>query len=77
MSETIKARLTMDVTFSLNGESATEILDRLRLMCGRAIGEGMLTGETNAEVDDFSIDASIRQQLVPACSRRCCCLAAH
>ncbi|MBD3697611.1 hypothetical protein IE981_14780 [Klebsiella pneumoniae] len=50
-SEIVNARLTLDVTFLLNGEPAPEMLERLRSLCERAIGEGMLTGETAAEVD--------------------------
>lgn len=45
LTETIKVHLTLDVTYDLNGENATEMLGRLRRMCERAIGEGMLTGE--------------------------------
>ena len=53
LTETIKVRLTLDVTYDLNGENATEMVGRLRRMCERAIGEGMLTGETDAEVDEY------------------------
>ncbi|MCK6390844.1 MAG: hypothetical protein L6Q40_07450 [Azonexus sp.] len=45
--------MTLDVTYCLNGENATEMVGRLRRMCERAIGEGMLTGETDAEVDEM------------------------
>jgi len=60
LTETIKVRLTLDVTYDLNGENATEMVGRLRRMCARAIGEGMLTGETDAEVDEYSMDAVIQ-----------------
>ncbi|HBP1590334.1 TPA: hypothetical protein L5U93_004768 [Pseudomonas aeruginosa] len=56
--ETVNARLTLDVTYLLNGEAAPEMLARLQRMCERAIGEGLLTGETAAEVDTWSIDVS-------------------
>ncbi|CAM5285191.1 hypothetical protein [Eoetvoesiella caeni] len=56
--ETVNARLTLDVTYLLNGEAAPEMLARLQHMCERAIGEGLLTGETAAEVDTWSIDVS-------------------
>ena len=59
MNDTTKIRLTLDVTYTLNGENATEMVGRLRRMCERAIGEGMLTGETDAEVDEYSMDAAI------------------
>ncbi|WZB70152.1 hypothetical protein WJ968_31440 [Achromobacter xylosoxidans] len=56
--ETVNARLTLDVTYLLNGEAAPELLARLERMCELAIGEGLLTGETAAEVDTWSIDVS-------------------
>lgn len=59
-SETLQVRMTLDVTYSLNGENATEMVGRLRKMCERAIGEGMLTGETDAEVDVHSLDVVIQ-----------------
>ena len=58
MPETVNARLTLDVTYLLNGEAAPELLARLQRMCELAIGEGLLTGETAAEVDTWSIDVS-------------------
>lgn len=61
-SETVKMRLTLDVTYSLNGENASEMASRLRRMCERAIGEGMLTGETDAEVEVYSMDAVIQPE---------------
>lgn len=61
-SETVTVRLTLDVTYALNGENATEMVSRLRKMCERAIGEGMLTGETDAEVEEYSMDAGIQAE---------------
>lgn len=57
--EVVSARLTLDVAYLLNGEAATEMLARLRGMCERAIGEGLLTGETAAAVDTWSINVSV------------------
>lgn len=54
-SDTARVRLTLDVTYSLNGENATEMVSLLRKMCERASGEGMLTGESDAEVEEYSI----------------------
>ena len=62
LTETIKVRLTLDVTYDLNGENATEMVGRLRRMRERAIGEGMLTGETDAEVDEYSMDTVIQPE---------------
>ena len=38
------------------------MVGRLRKMCERAIGEGMLTGETDAEVEEYSMDAVIQSE---------------
>lgn len=54
--ETVKARLTLDVTCLLNGEAASEILARLQRMWVRAIGERLLIDETAAKVDAWSIE---------------------
>ena len=62
LPEPVKVRLTLDVTYSLNGENATEMVGRLRKMCERAIGEGMLTGETDAEAEEYSMDAAIQPE---------------
>src|SRR3546814_19312737 len=56
--ETVNARLTRDVTYLLNGEAVPELLARLERMCELAIGEGLLTGETAAEVDTCTIDTT-------------------
>lgn len=58
-----RVRLVMDVTYKLNGETAQEMAARLLSMCRRAIGEGLLTGETDAEVEDYSISAKARPDL--------------
>lgn len=57
-TKVVSARLTLDVTYLLNGEAESEMLARLRSMCEYAIDEGLLTGETAAEVDKWSIDVS-------------------
>eukprot|EP01034_Spumella_vulgaris_P002406 gene2406-3128_t len=49
--ETVNARLTLDVTYLLNGEAAPEMLARLQRMWERAIGERLLIDETAAKVD--------------------------
>ncbi len=59
---TVKVRLTLNITYDLNGENAVEMVSRLRKMCERAIGEGMLTGETDAEVEEYSMDAVIHPE---------------
>ena len=56
--ETVKARLTLDVTYLLNGEAAPEMLARLQRMWERAIGERLLIDETAAKVDAWSIEVT-------------------
>ena len=58
-SNVAKMRLILDVTYNLNGENAVEMASNLRKMCNRAIGEGMLTGEADAEVDESDIRVMI------------------
>lgn len=58
--EKLQVRLTMDVTYCLNGENSIEMTSNLRKMCERAIGEGLLTGETDAEVDNCSVSVAIQ-----------------
>lgn len=60
--QTVAVRLTIDVVYSVNGEDPTEMTDNLRRNCERAIGEGMLTGETDAEVEEYSMDAVIQPE---------------
>ena len=62
VTETVRVRLTVNVTYSLNRESAAEIIEHLRGACRRAIGVGMLTGETDTEVEEYSMDAVIQQE---------------
>lgn len=54
-------RLTLDVTYSLNGEDAEELIARLVRAVEHSIGEGMLTGTTASEVDTFTVKAGTRQ----------------
>jgi hypothetical protein len=58
-AQLIPCRLILDVSYALNGEDAGAMLARLREMCERAIGEGLLTGETAAEVDGYRIDTAV------------------
>lgn len=55
----VKVRLTLDVIYRLNGEDATEMASNLQRMCERAIGEGMLTGASDAEVDEYSMETNV------------------
>src|SRR3546814_8998772 len=68
---TVNARLTLDVTYLLNGEAVPELLARLERMCELAIGEGLLTGETAAEVDTWrSEERRVGKECVSTCRSR-------
>lgn len=58
--ELVNVRLTLDVTYDLNGENAVEMLRNLELMCQRAIGNGMLTGESDAEVESYEVKVFVK-----------------
>lgn len=55
-ANTVTARLTLDVTYCLNGEDAADVINNLQRLCTRAIDNGMLTGELAVEVDVYSMD---------------------
>lgn len=57
-AELHRLRLTMDVTYDLNEVDIDDLVRRLRKMGEWAVGEGMLTGETEAEVDQYSMDVT-------------------
>jgi len=54
-ADTVSMRLALDVTYALNGEDAKDLLAHLEQMVQRALGEGMLTGSTAAEVEEHSM----------------------
>lgn len=41
------------------------MVGRLLKMCELAIGEGMLTGETDAEVEEYSMDVVLKPPMLP------------
>ncbi len=51
-----RLRLTLDVAYDLGGESADEMRNRLYQMVERAIGDGLLTGYTEATVEEHSVE---------------------
>ncbi|MCE2984908.1 MAG: hypothetical protein ACK4VS_06335 [Burkholderiales bacterium] len=57
ISESLIVRLTLDVRYSLNGDSSSYVVDRLLQMIQRAIGEGLLNSESQAEVQVYSMNA--------------------
>lgn len=57
-TETARLRLVLDVTYDLNGEDTNIMKRRLYRAVEYAIGEGLLTGSTSAEVDEYSMDVA-------------------
>jgi hypothetical protein len=58
-NESSRLRLVIDVEYNLNGESIEEMRNNLRLLVERAVGEGLLSGDSGyscAEVDRYSAD---------------------
>jgi hypothetical protein len=51
---TTKLRLTLDVEYDLNGEEAYFLKNNLESLVFRAVGEGLLTAYSEAEVDHWS-----------------------
>lgn len=56
---TKKIRLTLDVEYDLNGVAVEEMSALLLRMVERAIGEGLLSGHTEAEVNEYAMDTEI------------------
>lgn len=51
----MKLRLTLDVEYIPNGVDAQWLKDNLMNVASRAIGEGLLTGDSEAEVETYLI----------------------
>lgn len=56
---TTSMRLVLDVEYALHGESAESIANNLEHLVHRAIGDGMLTGASSAEVEHHSFDVQV------------------
>lgn len=52
-------RLTLDVSYNLNGQNAAHLASLLNDMVARTIGEGLLTGDTAAEVEKHSVSIAV------------------
>lgn len=50
MKDKITLKLVLTVTFKKNGVSDEELKENLRAIADRAAGDGLMTGETEAEV---------------------------
>lgn len=53
-------RVTLDVTYTLNGESPKAMVERVQRMCVQCIGEGMLTGDTAAEMTEYAMEVGLQ-----------------
>lgn len=51
-----RLRATFNIEYALNGESIKSMAERLRRMMDIAIGNGMLTGDSPATVEEYSFD---------------------
>lgn len=51
----MKLRLTLDVDYENNGVSSEWLADNLRRMVENAIGNGILTGDSAAEVNTYQV----------------------
>lgn len=53
----VRMQLVLDVEYLLNGESPADLANNLESLVQRALGEGLLTGSTAAEVEshDFKV----------------------
>lgn len=53
-SNTLKLRLVLDVQYDLNGEDPVGLANYLHRLVQRAVGDGLLTGSSEATVDTYS-----------------------
>lgn len=58
-SDALSVRVMLNVTYQLNGEPSTEMVKRLQQMVQHAVGNGMLTGDTAAEVEGYEVNVPI------------------
>lgn len=58
-----RVRLTMDVDYALGDETAEGMQAFLERTTRMAIGNGMLSGDTSAEVDEYSLNTEIVQEM--------------
>lgn len=50
----LKLRVTIDITYETNGESATDLIRMAHRIAEHAAGQGMMTENTAAEVDEWT-----------------------
>jgi hypothetical protein len=57
--DTVQVRLTLDVTYLLNGEDLNDLLRHVYKEFQRAIGDGLLTGASAAYVEHYEFDEAV------------------
>lgn len=57
---TTTIRMTLDVTYAFNGESEERVIECLKRAVDHAIGNGLLTNGTKAEVESHSTQVAVR-----------------
>lgn len=57
--EVARVQLTIDVAYDLNEETAEDMRDFLERAAFRAIGNGMLSGDTSAVVDTYRLNVDV------------------
>ena len=53
-SKRVKLRLTLDITYDLNGVDDGVMRENMKDIANRAAGDGLMTGETAATVDEWT-----------------------
>ncbi len=56
---TCRLRLVMEVAYTLNGQTIVDMSNRLRAIAERAMAEGQLTGDTQAEVAEHTVQVRL------------------
>jgi len=56
MKNKITLELRLKVTFIKHGVSDQELIDNMEAIASRAAGDGLMTGETEAEVETWESD---------------------
>jgi hypothetical protein len=59
MSDTKKLRLVLDVEYDAGATSLKWLAENLEAMVNRAVGDGALTGESEAEVDNWQCSVKV------------------
>ncbi|ABD72054.1 hypothetical protein Rfer_4368 (plasmid) [Rhodoferax ferrireducens T118] len=64
LASTCRLQLVMEVAYTLNGQTIAEMSDRLCAIAEQAMGRGELTGDTEAEVDDHTVQIRVVPELL-------------